>query len=73
MTTINLILKGDRNSLKLAKIFHCHYWSSFNIVGNQAKLTYICETNNKEEAIADVQDSIDIQELEKAGIDLFFN
>lgn len=70
MQTITVTLKGQHEFLKDALVSACHYYSTSNVNGDMAVLTYISETDDYDAALMEVLDSINVRQLENLGIDV---
>ncbi len=64
MTKIRLVFSGSYENLKTANVFAIHLASERKLKGNKLDVLYICETDDYEQAIQDVQESINLEELE---------
>ena len=71
MITVHVKIKAScRNALKTAIDLAFLWQSASRITGSTAIVTYICETTDRDKAIADVMDSVNIEEIENLGVEL---
>ncbi len=72
MTTITVAFEGQPEALADAIVCAIHHASIRWVRGNVLTCHYICETNDRQRAMAQVMDSIDIDQAERLGCELLW-
>lgn len=70
MTIITVVLQGETETLRDAIVCAVHHSSKRRIVGEHLIANYIVETDDYDEAMKRVMDSIDINQAELIGCKL---
>lgn len=63
MTQIKAVFSGKTHDLEMALFCAIKYASHKNIIGTQLHVTWICETEDYEEALQDCMDSVRMDQL----------
>ena len=72
MITITVGFEGKPNNLKDANVCAIHHASTRRIAGNRLIAQYICETDDYDQAMNIVMDTIDIDRAEGFGCRLLW-
>lgn len=63
MTVIEAVFTGTPDNLATALVFAIKYTSSRKILGHRLYVSWICETEDYEQALEDCMDSVRMDEL----------
>lgn len=63
MTTINAVFTGKPDDLETVLVFAVHHTSTRRILGHRLYVSWICETEDYEEALQDCMDSVRVYDL----------
>lgn len=63
MTTINAVFEGKEDDLRTALVFAIRYASNKRILGHRLYVSWICETEDYEQALEDCMDSVRMDQL----------
>lgn len=70
MTTITAKFRGNTENLKMFFVCGVKHASKKTIYQNSAEVVFICEEPNKEQAMQDVMDSINMREADMWGVEV---
>lgn len=63
MTTINAVFEGKEDDLRTVLVFAIRYASTKRILGHRLYVSWICETEDYEQALEDCMDSVRMDHL----------
>ena len=70
MQTITVVIQGQIENLKDASMLGVHFASTKRIQGDKLTASFICETEDREQALQETMECINLQELERCECDL---
>jgi hypothetical protein len=72
MITITVAFQGEPENLQDASVCAIHFASTRRFVGNRLIAKYVCETDNYDQAMTSVMESINIDQVEELGCELLW-
>ena len=71
MTTIKAQFSAkDQSNLETALVFGIKHTSTKQLAGNSLFVSWICETDNYEQALSDCMESVNMDEMDSLGVDV---